>query len=551
MKAPPGPPWPALALLAYAGLYFLLIYSPGILRTDDFGYLQSVSETFARGRPFTHDWLEPYSATLSVLGASAFALSGDFILSTWGLQAAFALAAFLLVYRLLRERLGSGQASALALVLCTSPPFWFKTSEFSGVILTMVLVLSALLAYRRGSWILFFLAAFLGFATRQNCLALLALPGYHLVFDRTYPGRGRLALSAGFAAFALAAIALHLSMNQTEAQRFGIYASFDRHKAALALRTFLIGLYAALAILSCLSILTGSDAVRNLRVNLKRPALLLAATAAFPVIVLAWGLPIISFLTPLVGSLDRGFLLQKALLAGIPLLLWVLDWKLVRFDAAACLVLAYLMLSCLKGFWYDFYLIDVAAASLFLLLSGKREMRMGRAAWAVAGMFLLVHVAWGYGHRIVADKQGISARAYEHLERDGRLGVADMTDASFGFLGWKLFDHYWRQGHGSEMQNYLCYVSRDRVVVETEVPWRRRFPRDDPPRERILAEGTARLGFFNLRWRVADLGDTANRPLCIWKHLPLEERYRTKLFPLDRREWNEFAATRRRERPPP
>lgn len=543
--------WPVLALLAYAGLYFLLLYSPGNLRIDDFGYLQSVSETFARGRPITHDWLEPYTATLSVLGAAAFALSGDFVLSTWGLQAVFTLAAFLLAYRLLREGLNPREASALALVLCTSPPFWFKASEFGGVVLTLVLVLAALLAYRRGSWALFFPAVFLAFATRQNSVALLALPGYHLFLDRDFTRKGKLALLAGFAVFALAALAFHASMNQTEAQRFGLYSSYEPREAAMALRTFLVGIYSALAILSCLSILAGSDPIGNLRANLGRPVPLLIATAAFPAIALAWGLPVISFLTPMIGSLDRTFLLQKALLAAIPLLLWALDWKLVRLDAAACLAFSYVLLSSLKGYWYDFYMVDVALAALFLLISRKRDLRMGRAAWAAAGMLLLAHLAWGYGHRILADKQRLSAGVYERLEREGRLGVADMTDASFGFMGWKLFDHYRRQGHGSEMQNYLCYVSRDRVVVETEVPWRRGFPRGDLPREKVMAEGTARLGFFNLRWRAAALGDTGNRPLCVWKHLPLEAGYRPKPYPLDRREWNEFAEARRRERPAP
>ncbi|MEO6095680.1 MAG: DUF2079 domain-containing protein, partial [Fibrobacteria bacterium] len=228
--------WPIAlaAFLIYAAAYFAFLYQPGLIRMDDFGYLQGVVETLAAGRPITNAWLEPYSATLSGLCAMAYGLTGDFILSTWGLQAAFVLGGAALLYRLFRERLSPLAAAGLALVFATQPSYWHKCSEFSGNVFTMVFVLGALLAYRHRSWGWFFPLTLLALANRQNSMALLSLPAWHLIFDRSrfgeppapdgVQGSRKAWMVAGMMAFACAAILLHLTLNRSIAQNFGIYS---------------------------------------------------------------------------------------------------------------------------------------------------------------------------------------------------------------------------------------------------------------------------------------------------------------------------------------
>src|SRR6476659_7481474 len=99
-----GRHWPWAAFSAYLACHFAFLYHPGLMRYDDFAYLRGVIATLAQGKPITHDWLEPYSATLSGLCALAYRATGNFPLSTWGLEAAFTAANFILLYRLLRLR---------------------------------------------------------------------------------------------------------------------------------------------------------------------------------------------------------------------------------------------------------------------------------------------------------------------------------------------------------------------------------------------------------------------------------------------------------------
>jgi hypothetical protein len=551
---------PCAAFAAYLIVHFVLMYHPGLIRMDDFGYLQGVAETIAAGRPHTNDWLEPYSAVISGLCALAYGLTGDFILSTWGLQSLFVAAGALLLYRLFRTRLSPAAAAGMALLAATQPAYWHKGSEFSGNVFTMVFVLGALLAYRRGLWAVFFPLVFLAFANRQNSLALLSLPAFHLVFNRARPRSPHSAhsphsekawIAAGMMMFACAALALHLSLNRSIAQDYGIYAGMNAYKAVLILRTFLFGLLAALGLLSFFGLLTGEDALARARDNLRKPWAPAAATLLLWTLPLLWSLPLMSFLTPLVGSLDRSFGLQWFLLLVLPCLFWTLDWTLIRFEAPVFLAAAYVAVSSLKGVWYDFYLVDVALAAFFLRLQSAAVFNPGRPALVLGALLLSLHFAWAYGYKIVADKQRISIAAYERLERAGRISPIEMTDGTFGYLGWKLFDQYWRNERITDMAAYLGYVRLGRVVVETELPWRRSFKRPQGDGE-PLEEGTARIGFFPARYRVRDLHVPDGRALCEPALFLDLEFYRKRPYPLNGREWSEYVASFRalRNEPP-
>ncbi|MDB5106077.1 MAG: hypothetical protein JWP91_3766 [Fibrobacteres bacterium] len=533
---------PLAAAIIYAAAYFAFLYQPGLIRMDDFGYLQGVVESISAGRPHTNAWLCPYAATLSGMCALAYGLTGNFILSTWGLQSLFVLAGAGLLYRLFRGRMSPAASAGLALVVATQPCYWHKCSEFAATVSTMVFAIGALLAYRRRLWIWFFPLVFLAFANRQNNLALLALPVFHLVFDRGLRRHERAWIAAGLMVFACAAFLLHASLNRTIAQSFGIYAGMDAAKALAVFRTQVFGAAAALGFLSLFGILGGESPIDRIRANLGKPALPLLASVAFWLLPVVWSLPMLSFLTPLIGSLDRAFALQWILLLAVPFLLWSLDWSLIRFDAPLCLVLAYISISSLMGFWYDFYLIDVALASFFLRLTREAPMRPGRLAVALGSVFLTAHLAWAYGYRIVSDKQRISIAAFESLERAGRASPPAMTDGTFGYLGWKLFDHYWRHERITDLAAYQGYVRRNRIVLETELPWRRSFKRADREGEEVLTEGIASIGFFRLRYRMRDLHDTAAPALCDPALRLDTAAYVPRPYPLDNGEWSEYIA---------
>ena len=79
-------------------IYFFFCFKPGVLRSDDFGYLRSILGTIEMGRPYTYEWLAPFGIVFSSACALLYRISDNFYLSVYGFQAFCALAFFPLLY---------------------------------------------------------------------------------------------------------------------------------------------------------------------------------------------------------------------------------------------------------------------------------------------------------------------------------------------------------------------------------------------------------------------------------------------------------------------
>ena len=109
---------PLLWLAGGVGALFWLMLPAGVtVMNDDFGYVGSVVETIQRGRPWTDEWLAPWSASLAVCSALLFKLTGSFLVATQGLQAAGVAGAAALAYLLFRDRALAPRAAAVAVFL--------------------------------------------------------------------------------------------------------------------------------------------------------------------------------------------------------------------------------------------------------------------------------------------------------------------------------------------------------------------------------------------------------------------------------------------------
>ncbi len=531
--------WPFSAFLLYALAYFALLYHPGMLRYDDFGYLQSVIETIIRGRPFTHDWLAPYTASSSSLAAWTYSLTGNFPLSTWGLQSLFVLANFLLLMRLLRINLSWRDSSCMGLVIATQPIYWYKCSEFGGNTFTFSFVMAALIAYHQRRWIWFFGLVFIAFANRQNSIALLALPIYHLIFERA--GTNKKMLVGGLILFLFSSVLLHLNLNRSYAQMHSIYSTVDSESILNIGKSILVGFFLALSFLSLFQALLGSRVWINFQTNYRNPWTPGIATALFLLLYLFGVQPLVDFQAPFIGSLDHAGQIQYLLLAVIPVLLWVLNWKSLRFNVWLCLAGSYIIITSMRGFWFDIYLLDIGLVVFIYSLSQESPQALTRATFPVLLVSLLAHLFWGYGYKIMCDKNLLSNQVYENLEREGRVDVENMTDATFGYDGWKLFDYSRVNEPFTNFGAFLRHIRMERVVIDTELPWRRKFKRKVQPGSEILKEGMARIGFLSLRYRVMDLHSDREESIGIGSRLSIDkEKYHKKSYPLNRQEWTQY-----------
>ena len=168
-------------ILAAAMAYGLLVYAilPGwpIAMNDDFAYLRSVIETVRHGRPWTDDFLEPWSLSLTALSAVIFKASGSMVWATVGLQTVLAAVSFWLICRIACDRgCASFAAVGIAACLLTFPTLLWKQVEYTAVVLYLPCLFAALLFSARGGWLGFFLVWAIAVASRQSAVTWLAIP---------------------------------------------------------------------------------------------------------------------------------------------------------------------------------------------------------------------------------------------------------------------------------------------------------------------------------------------------------------------------------------
>ena len=556
----------------FASYYFLIAFQPGILRSDDFGYLRSIVETLRLGRPHTYDWLAPYGATMSTLCASIYRLTGSFYLATYGFQALCALAAYALLYRLLAKRIAPWPAAVLTLAFTTFPLFFSKAADFHGSLSTLVLFLLALLFFEAGKPALFFLASFLAFANRQSHLALLILPvlaavsplwpQWPLRWDRAAGvrrklkavpaallgpgGEGSASAFSGWTtwlwtgAFLAAAAGVHLRMNRTYAMANAVFTDYGTGRLPAVTLALLAGCFATMAFLAVFRS-TFSPPWKTLTGNLRSPALPLAASAVLLVMSRFWPPTLVLTDTPFFGYAgwqQVNAVLPWILLAGI----WFLDFRLLRPSPYLALTGGFILIASLRGVWWDYYFLEIMVLCLLLAAGGESRGRIPwlRSAPWILGLFLIGNFVYGYLFRVQMDKQKLSVTVLERLDREGRVSVDRMSSATFGYLGWKLFDYYlanegMRYG---ELADFLGYVRKDRVSIETHLPWRRAYKAGLPPGSELLETGTFRIGYVRVAYRVADLHGPRADFQAQGRFMTLDSsRYQSPRFPLNDREW--------------
>ncbi len=542
---------------AHALLFFLFGFRPGVLRSDDFGYVRGIIGTWQRGRPYTYDWLEPFGAVFSSACALLYKLTGNFYLSTYGFQAFCVLAIFPLLYLLLAKRLLPGPAALLSLGIAAFPLFLAKESDFHGSICTLDLMLASVVLFESRSYLGFFLAAFLAFANRQNQICLLVLPLGAAWEQWRVHRRVTLQLPLGGAFFLAGSAALWLGMNRTYAAAHAVFLrSSPGAILASASRAACAGTFLALGMAAIFSTLAPkpeggswpSRAARPGRKDWKDWAFPVLASAALLAFIPCWAPTLIQMDTPMFGLL--GWPQVNSLLPWLILpTLWMLDPRLLRPSPFLALIAGYVAIASLRGIWWDYYFMEILILCLLLALDGPgRAAEHGKRAipvpaYWVTAVLLMGSAVYGYMLKVGTDKQVLTITVLERLEREKKVAVDEMTGATFGYLGWKLFD-YFLANEGREygqLSDFMGYVKRDRVVIDTYVPWRRSFKTLLPAGAELLDSGSYRIGFFRLPYRVADLhGPNAAVPI-MGRNMTLDPaHYRSPRFPLDNLEWKAY-----------
>lgn len=545
------------AALAPFFLAFLLFALPkGLgLRSDDFGYVRSILGALERGGIHTYEWLAPFNAVMTGLCALGWRLTGSLPVTAAVYMAATACLAFVLLFRLLAARAAPGWAALLTLAFAMSPSFFNKVSDFHGSVLTLALFLAALGLHEARKPGPFLAAAFLAFANRQSSIVLLLLPLAQAAQDLRQGQLIRARLPAYLALFTVCAWALRLYMNRTVAQNPSEMFAGNGwpDQLRISLLALAAGMGGVIALLSLFGA-AGRDPLEILKVNLRRPVLPVCLTAVLLAAACFWPSDLVRTDFPLFGAVGWGLI--NAVLPWVFIFsLWFLDRRLLRPSPYLALAAAYAAITALRGIWWDYYFLEIAVLCLLIAVGDPEAPASrlpGRFAHAVAAVCVAGGFLYGYLLKVNVDKQALAAHVFERLEREGRVTVDEMSNAPFGFLGWKLFDYYLDDGDRGRgpMIGFQQYVRRDRVMVETQAPWRRAFKSSLGEGMEVLESGRARIGFVELDYRVVDRHGPDSNLTSLGPAIPLDPaRYLPRPFPLDSREWNDLAASFERRGP--
>jgi hypothetical protein len=540
------------AAIAFGGLIYFLLPSQVIVINDDFGYLRSVLQTIQHGRPWTGDWLAPWSASLAVSSALIFKATGSFHTATYGLQAVFAGAAFGGAHALLRERGLSDAASlTVAALFLSIPTFFYKMLEYTGVTLYLPCLLWALWAAEKRRWGWFFIPWFLGVASRQSAMTWLVFPALACVrsfFENRDAHRAwqkpAIVLFGAAAAFAL----LSLGMNKTQSQAMTTPHLLERLNPERSTQSALFGMVAFLAFAGLGALALGlSDKSRSPFAGFRplRAFGVLAGVALLLVLLKNHPLPLIFEHNCYRDTVGGRYLL---LLPVTALMGWLVCRFSLRWDAVFAGV-GSLALVCLSIDLYDYYFLDVFVFGFFapVLVPEPASDRISPrwrkiAALCTVLLFGSLHLYVVLQLKFFLDCAYALCILGETALRERRLDAADLSFAPFGFIGWHLHPHFvlYDGKTDPDIGGFMQYLRRNAVEAQfSPLSFRRDSPalRTAPPEngQSLIASGVFSVyWFWNERCSLLQNPPQMVGPAA----LPLDgTKYHLSFFPLDEREW--------------
>lgn len=539
-------------LFVYLCIYVFLMPDFVVTKSDDFGTLDSIVKSIRQGTVVTSDWFEPYYWFYTAICVFAYRITGNFYLSTYGILMLFAVLNFVLIYALFVRYTAPSAAAILTLLITLLPGYLTKSLDLVGVIPTITLALGALLLYQRNKLnIWYFLIAFFAFTNRQNMAILIVLPVYGLarrwLRERTL-NRSIIVYTGIYCA---ALYIFHTMMNETYARRNitdNILANFNI-SGFIGLVFF--GFLFVLSFKLTVEFFIRGTTLGNFRKNLRRPIVPCILTAGLLVYLIFadrfhCNLTGIIQVTSPVYYVGHYRLIFIAIYTLFFFSVWLSDYSVFRADGYNLLLLLFLIMPPIRGkIWHEDYLHIILILSLVTSLSVakyNRHIFFRPISMLLMTGLLLFNLAFAYIIRIDIDKKELAVISFETLLRADKISVDELSFASFGFIGWKLFDYSVTDTTHpfSHLSQFLHYIKYQKIYVQTHLPWRTAYKTELAQGDEILLQGKYPIGGFLLPYRVVRL----HNPVA-WTDIRYEldtDALTEKPFALSNEEWKKLLA---------
>lgn len=448
---------PVLLVAGWLALLVWLVPGRVVLRGDDFGYVESVVDTVRAQSWRPSDWVEPLNLPLTAISVLCYEATGNFYVSTLGVSLLLAAVNFLLLERYLRIAVPGARGRWLIVLGLALSPVWLnKALEFTGMSLGLTCTLAAWLCWRRGWWSAFFACVLVGFLNRQSALCLLAWPLVALVRQWHAGSRLNGSLLAGMACVLAAA----LTVLQVAPSTWARELAGRQMQSGISWIGLIANVGLALVVLAgwqaVWGALGGDDLCSLWRANLARPA-----------IPLLW----MSLGTGLVLGLGGNLLWETPGLEGVSLLLltgatvmgaWCRRWDAGPGWEVGTFLAGYVLLVALRGRWWDYYFIEPMLALMWVAAPAPEPAAGARRiAWVggLLGLGLVSAVLFKSYLRETEEK----TLAYEGALRRGEVAIGELSDAPFGFMGWKLFGTARARADATGLVDFLKFVEGSRA----------------------------------------------------------------------------------------
>lgn len=546
----------AVAAGAAYALFILWMLPAGIVAlNDDFGYIRSVILTLQHHRPWTDDWLEPWSASLSAIAALLFRVTGNFYLATYGLLAFLGGWTFSVMAALIMRR-GVPAASSLMITagIVTFPTIFWKSLEFTGMALHIPCLLTCLWLAERRRWAAFVPFWLLAIANRQSAIAWGGLLVGALVAD-VGPKHGRIPIRrilepiGAFVAAVLWYRFLAAHMNRTRAQLATTDLMWARWNWDTALAD--IGVVAGVAALA-IGILGAVSAV-FFGTSVRRPSVAsfgarVAASALILCLIRVGPHDHVAFdhaaFDWIIGSV---YLKVLCIIAAVGVLVGPYSVSLVPLFGAGASVVALTF----RGEIWDYYLSDIIVLILFAFWPQRRSQPSGLGSprpgmvLSLICIFAPFHLYFVSHFKDRLDRGWIVCSLGSRALSEGKLRPNQMSFVPFGLQGWYFFPYYIAHcGPGDDVADFGRYLEQNPVAIAWRFSKRLRFLPDHGgglPADRsgaILGGSFPYFGIFS-----ASVLLLRNPPSQVAAaKAPLPRSFTAPSFPTDNRGWRILAA---------
>lgn len=540
---------------SYGIYYYFLLPEFVILRSDDFGYIDSFLKSIRLNRIVTSDWLEPYNFFSTTVMMASFFLTKSMSFSTYGMQLFFSVVYLTLLFYLTIPRWGVLKGSVISLILVTTPVFMNISLDITGVLATWLLFLGSVIAWQRKRINLFYILAFLAFTNRPSSVALIAFPIFALVTSYLKKYKITWVNIVRLCVFCALIGVFHISANTTLFRQMGVYKAGllqISHILNISLPSFIIGLFTCTIFFAFFSLLDiPKKLLLRIQTNSKKPLIPILVTLFVALVI--WymkGIPL-SIETPYIKGSPY---IQAGYITFLLMSIWIFPWNLVRVNDALVAIIFSAFFISIRGRWWDYYYWDLFILSFFYYLKviGKEKMHTEGKKFSIIEItvllfFLTFNITYGYLLKRKLDIDSLKIRTYENLIRKSQILVYNIYDAPFGYTGWKLFDHFMKYYgiKGNISPSYFrCYLTtwHYRIYINSF----EHSSKDEIGSDYTLVDsGKEWIGLQYVPYQLLKpIENDSKNSDCIvpFNKLPQEDYgiYNQKIFPLNDQEWNQF-----------